>query len=195
MRAWSTHDTGSIPVLRTSCVSIKKNMKWVIFTGTWRLTSPQLEKDVKEKIRKIFSEGKGLVTGGATGADFFAMEEYFKLDPNCKNIRTFIPARLDHYIKDYHKNWCHEPVTHEDIDKLHNLLLKIKNANPAGFFEIRKEDGDITQDMYDARHDEQVAFSDELYSFRVNSSHGTSDTIRKAEKAGIKIMEMNEYKI
>jgi hypothetical protein len=79
-------------------------MKWVIFTGTWRLTSPELERDVRDSIRKIFSDGKGLVTGGATGADFFAMDEFFKLDPSCKNVRTFIPARLDHYIKDYHLN-------------------------------------------------------------------------------------------
>ncbi len=168
-------------------------MKWIIFTGTWRLTTPQAEKDVREAVRTVFSCGNGIVTGGATGVDYFCMDEYFKLDPTCRNLRIFIPAKLDHYIKDYHKNWCHEPVTHEDIDKLHVLLLKIKNANPAGFFEIRKESGDILQEEYDMRHDEEVTFSDELYSFRVNSSSGTSDTINKAEKAGLKISMMKEY--
>lgn len=170
-------------------------MKWVIITGTWRLTTNKVEKDVRETVRKIVSEGNGIVTGGATGVDFFAMDEYLKIDPSCKNIRTFIPARLDHYISDYHKNWCHEPVTHEDIDNLQKLLINLKLANPGSFFEARKSQGDILQTDYDERHDEEVAFSDSLYSFRVNMSSGTSDTINKAEKAGIEIIEKKEYTI
>lgn len=170
-------------------------MKWIIITGTWRITTPQVEKDVREVVRKIISEGNGIVTGGATGVDFFAMDEYFKHDQSCKNLRTFIPAKLSHYISDYHKNWCHDPVSHEDIDRLQNLLIKIKQANPAGFFEVRKDSGDITQEEYNLRHDEEVTFSDALYSFRVNSSRGTSDTINKAQKAGLEILDCKEYVI
>lgn len=102
---------------------------------------------------------------------------------------------MDHYITDYHKNWCHEPLTHEDIDKLHQLLIQIKIANPGSFFEVRKTEGEITQAEYDARHDEEVTFSDELYSFRINQSTGTSDTIRKAQKAGLKIAFQKEYTV
>ena len=47
----------------------------------------------------------------------------------------------------------------------------------------------------DVREDEEVTFSDALYSFRVNSSNGTLDTINKAQKAGLEIIECKEYVI
>lgn len=79
-------------------------MKWVIFTGTWRLTNKELENDVRLAARQVFERGDGLLTGGATGADYFAIDEFVKLNPTCSHLRIFIPAKLDHYISDYRKN-------------------------------------------------------------------------------------------
>lgn len=170
-------------------------MKWIIFTGTWRLTNSEVEKDVREAVRSVLANGDGIVTGGATGVDYFCMDEYLKLDPACRNIRIFIPARLNHFICDYRKNWKHDPVTDLDIDRLEEVLIKIKSANPAAMYEVRKDSGDISQYEYDLRHNEEVAFSDEVYAFQVNDSRGTQDTIDKAEDSGLKISLHKKYTI
>lgn len=170
-------------------------MKWIIFTGTWRLTNKDVEHDVRAEARRIFNEGYGLVTGGATGVDYFAVDEWLTLDPNCTRVRIFIPARLEHFIADYRKNWQHAPVTSSDIDNLEHLLRTVKERNPSAMLEMRKEEGDITQDLYDLRHNEEVMFSDEVFAFQVNNSTGTQDTIDKARAAGLLVSIHKKYTI
>ena len=170
-------------------------MKWIIITGTWRPVNREVENDVRQAVRQIFGRGDGVVTGGATGVDYFAMDEFLKLNPECTRIRIFIPARLDHFIADYRKNWQHSPIESADIDNLEYLLRLIKERNPSAVFEVRKDSGDITQDEYDLRHNEEVTFSDEVYAFQVNDSAGTSDTIRKAREAGLLIGLHKTYTI
>lgn len=170
-------------------------MKWIIFTGTWRLTNKDVERDVREAAHRVFDAGDGIVTGGATGVDYFAMDEFVKLNPSCTRLRLFIPARLDHFINDYRKNWKHAPVDDAQIDDLARLLDTIKTRNPSAIFEVRKESGDITQNDYDLRHNEEVAFSDEVYAFHVNKSTGTSDTLKKAIAAGLPIVLHKTYTI
>ena len=170
-------------------------MKWVIFTGTWRLTNKEVENDVRHAAREVYLRGDGMLTGGATGVDYFAMDEWVKLNPDCSRIRVFIPAKLDHFITDYRKNWKHSPITDSDIDDLEFLLTLIKERNPAGLFEVRKYSGDITQDLYDLRHDEQVTFSDEVYAFQVNNSTGTQNTLDKSMAAGLSVTLHKKYTI
>lgn len=170
-------------------------MKWVIFTGTWRLVNKEVENDVRHAAREVFERGDGLVTGGATGVDYFAMDEFLKLNPECTRIRIFIPARLTHFIEDYRKNWKHSPIDNIDIDNLEHLLKLIKERNPSAVFEVRKDEGDITQNEYDLRHNEEVTFSDEVYAFQVNNSTGTSDTISKARAVGLPIGLHKTYRI
>lgn len=165
------------------------------FTGTWRLTNTDVENDVRLAARQIFEAGAGLVTGGATGADYFALDEFVKLNPECTRIRVFLPARLQHFIADYRKNWKHSPVSDVDINSLERLLTLIKERNPSAVFEVRKEDGDITQAEYNLRHNEEVTFSDAVYAFQVNESTGTSDTIAKARAAGLPIDLHKTYTI
>lgn len=169
------------------------SMRWVIFTGTWRLTNKEVENDVRQAARRVFENGDGMVTGGATGVDFFAMDEFVKLNPDCTRIRIFIPARLDHFIRDYRKNWKQSPVTDVDIDNIEYILKIIKERNPSAIFEVRKEYGDITQDEYDIRHNEEVTFSDEVCAFQVNESSGTQDTINKAKGAGLPVTLHKKY--
>jgi len=42
-------------------------MKWIIFTGIWRLTNKEVENDVRQAARRVFENGDGLVTGGGNG--------------------------------------------------------------------------------------------------------------------------------
>ena len=39
-------------------------MKWIIFTGTWRLTNDEVESDVRAAVREVLLAGNGIVTGG-----------------------------------------------------------------------------------------------------------------------------------
>ncbi len=123
------------------------------------------------------------------------MDEFVKLNPDCTRIRVFIPARLDHFIADYRKNWKHSPITDTDIDSLEHLLRLIKERNPSALFEVKKHEGDITQAEYDLRHNEEVTFSDEVYAFQVNNSTGTQDTIDKANRSGLPITLHKKYTI
>lgn len=170
-------------------------MKWILVTGTWRLTNEEVENDVRQAARKIFENGDGLVTGGATGVDYFAMDEFLKLNPDCTRIRIFIPAKLPHFIADYRKNWKHAPIDDAHIDNLERLLTLIKTRNPSAVFEAEKDSGDISQSDYNLRHNEEVTCSDEVYAFRVNDSAGTGDTIAKAEAAGLPISMYKRYLI
>lgn len=170
-------------------------MKWVIITGTWRLVNREVEHDVRVAARRIFEDGNGLVTGGATGVDYYALDEFLKLNPDCTRIRIFIPARLTHFIDDYRKNWKQDPITDIDIDNLEYVLKLIKERNPSAVFEVRKDSGDITQAEYDLRHNEEVTFSDEVYAFQVNKSSGTQDTIDKARAAGLPVSLHKQYTI
>lgn len=170
-------------------------MKWIIISGTWRLVNQEVESDVRLATREIFESGNGLVSGGATGVDYFAMDEFVKQNPECNRLRVFIPARLPHFIADYRKNWKQAPITNADIDNLERLLHTIKKRNPSSVFEVRKESGDITQEEYDIRHNEEVTFSDEVYAFQVNASSGTQDTIDKAVFAGLPVTLHKKYTI
>lgn len=168
-------------------------MKWVLFTGTWRLTNSDVENDVRAAVREVFKSGKGIVTGGATGVDYFAIDELVRLNSDCTRIRIFIPAKLEHFISDYRKNWKEAPITDDAIDALQRLLIEIQTKNPAAILEAGKSAGDITQEDYDARHNEEVTFSDEVYAFRVNESSGTGDTIMKATASGLPITLYKRY--
>ena len=54
--------------------------------------------------------------GGATGVDYFCMDECVKND-YVNKLRVCIPSDLDHYISDYYKNWCQAPITEKDISE------------------------------------------------------------------------------
>ncbi len=110
-------------------------------------------------------------------------------------LRVFIPSDVEHYISDYYKNWCQEPIIKEDISNLENVLRKIQETNPSALLEMKHEGGDITQNHYDLRHNEEVMFADEVYAFQVNNSTGTQDTIDKAIASGLVISLHKKYTI
>jgi hypothetical protein len=150
--------------------------------------------DVRDAVRDCISHGYGIVTGGATGVDYFCIDECIK-NNYIHKLRVFIPSNLDHYIADYHKNWCQSPITGKDIFALEAVLREIQEKNPGALLEMKHGDCDITQNHYDLRHDEEVMFSDEVYAFQVNASTGTQDTINKAQASGLTISLHKKYAI
>jgi len=169
-------------------------MKWILFTGTWRLTDKDVEKDVRDALRKIFDNGDNLIVGGATGVDYFALHEVMKNKKNLSRVRVVIPARLSAYKKDYYKNWCTSPITKKDIDNLINQLLKLKEISPTSLLELPQKK-EITQDDYYKMNDELVKYADEVCAFQVNNSKGTQDAIDKAKSLGLKIKSHKKYSI
>lgn len=141
----------------------------------------------------VLSRGDGIVTGGATGVDYFTMDEAMLIDPSCSFLKVIIPADIESYIDDYRANWCQLPITMDGINNLALLLRKIKRTNASHLIEMPYNT--INQEHYNLRGAEEVRLSDEVYAFHVNSSPGTQDTISRAISAGIKISLHKEYKI
>ena len=168
-------------------------MKWIIFTGTWRLTNEEVEHDVRLAVREVFERGDGIVTGGALGVDLYCMDEMLKCDPMCTRLRVIIPAKIDIYIKHFYDALIDHRVTEKDFNTLEKVLRTIHKNNPAALLEMRFSE--ITQKEYDLRHAEEVSFSDEVYAFQVNDSTGTQDTIDKARAAGLPIVLHKKYTI
>lgn len=166
-------------------------MKWILFTGTWRLTNSEIENDVRTKTREVLSLGYGIVTGRATGVDYFAMDEAMKIYPDASRLIVVIPAYLKSYIYDYKTNWLESPVTEADIDNIEKLLRKIKRVNKKALIEIPNDI--IDQSHYNERHEEEVRLSDEVYAFQVNDSTGTQDTINRAVKKGLPLTFYKKY--
>ncbi len=119
---------------------------------------------MRKAVREILERKDGIVTGGATGVDYFAMDEAMKIDPLASSLKVIIPANLESYCFDYYTNWCTPPITHEIIQALEKLLKDIKNANPNALIEMPYDI--ITQEHYNLRHDEEVKFLMRSMHFR-----------------------------
>lgn len=169
-------------------------MKWVIFTGTWRLINEEVESDVRSAVRECISNGNGVITGGALGVDLFAMDEVLKINPECTHLRVIIPSKLDHYIKHFYNALVDGKITKEDFSKLENILRTIQRANPTALLEMHFKNV-LTQVEYSERNAEEVKYGDEVYAFQVNNSTGTQDTIDKARASGLAISLHKKYTI
>ncbi len=168
-------------------------MRWTLFTGTWRLTDADVERDVRNAARDIFDRGDGIVTGGATGVDFYAMDEAMRIDPSASRLRVVLPCALDLFIQDHRDHWCMAPITSETIDALAELLRTIQRANPDAIEAMPYVD--ITQEHYDLRNIREVEIADSVFAFQVNESTGTQHTIDSARAAGKAIERHEQYRI
>jgi len=158
-------------------------MKWIGISGTWQLTSHQVEEDVRHEVKKILSDGCGIITGGALGVDSFAMDEVIKNNVHKDRIKICLPVTFTLYKMHYRKRAEEGVITHDQAEKLIELLETIYLSNK----EAMIEDTRFTvcdKESYYARNGTVVDLSDELYAFQVNSSGGTGDTVEKAKSQG-----------
>lgn len=168
-------------------------MKWVLFTGTWQNTSKEVEVDVRNTVKEVLSSGNGVLTGGALGVDFFALDEALKHDRDGKKIRVILPTKLHFYEGHFYKAVEEGRVALENFqnlfDALHNLVLKNSNA----VLELNNKE--INQTTYYERNFFEVCFADEVYAFQVNNSLGTQDTIDKARERGVPCTLHKKYSL
>lgn len=58
---------------------MSKVFKWIGISGSWRVTTPEIERIVRAKTRDIIMAGDGIVTGGALNVDYQVTDEVLKL--------------------------------------------------------------------------------------------------------------------
>lgn len=158
-------------------------MKWIGISGTWQLTSKEVENDVRREVKKILEEGNGIITGGALGVDSFAMEEVIQNGMQKDRVKFCLPVTLNLYKVHYRKRADEGVITHEQAESLIKILEIIHDENSSSVTEDTRFSV-CDKESYYARNGTIVDLSDELYAFQVNSSGGTGDTIEKAKSQG-----------
>jgi predicted Rossmann fold nucleotide-binding protein DprA/Smf involved in DNA uptake len=165
---------------------MKKKIKWVGISGSWRKTNEQVELDVRETVRNILADGNGIVTGGALNVDYFATDEAIQLNPNATHIQVFLPTSLDAYSSHYRKRAKEGVITEKQAEDLISQQVTLKKANPTALIE-NEENQEVNQTKYFQRNLANINASDKLIAFQVNNREGVQDTVEKAEEKGIPI--------
>ena len=163
----------------------KEISKWVGISGSWRQSSPEIENTVRSEVKKIISEGNGIVTGGALNVDYQATDEVCRLN-SLDQLKIFLPVSLDLFVAHYRRRAAEGVVTPKQADEVIEQLTTIKKLNPNSIIENLTETI-VNKDSYYRRNLEVVNASDELLAFQVNESQGTQDTIDKAKEKGIPV--------
>ncbi len=161
-------------------------MKWIGISGTWQLTSQEVEEQVRREVKKILDKGGGIVTGGALGVDSFAMEEVIRNGMENERLKICLPVTFDIYKTHYRKRADEGVITHEQAESLIFLLETVHKTNKDSIVEDTRFVL-CDKESYYARNETIVDMSDELYAFQVNGSAGTGDAIEKAKSQGKKV--------
>jgi hypothetical protein len=164
-------------------------MKWVAISGGWRHTNQQVEKDVRRAVTEIMHRGDGIVTGGAPGVDYFAVDEALRLDTGAVRIKVILPTSLKFYLNHTLLRIKEGLVAKEIGEPVVQQLNNLNKINPTAITEGKDIPGKIHVEklQYFERNNLIVAAADELVAFWINNSQGTADTIEKAKKKGIPI--------
>lgn len=169
-------------------------MKWVGISGGWRRTNKKIEDDVRGIVRGIMERGDGIVSGGALGVDYIALDEAMKHDSLASRIKIFLPATLERYVKHYRKRAEEGAITVKQAEALVGQLTRVKEINPKALIE-NLDNEIIDKENYYKRNFDVAVASDELIAFRVKTEMsdgmGVYDTIEKAEGKGIPVKVFN----
>jgi hypothetical protein len=167
-------------------------MKWIIFTGTWRLTNQEVERDVRQAVKEVLERGDGIITGGALGVDWFCMDEVLKLNGE-KNLKVIIPSKLETYVQHFYEAVHIGRVLPEACAQLEKTLHTLQERNPESLMELEFTTFSPSRAEYFVRDQAEVDIADAVYAFHVNKSLGTQDTIDRAIAKGIPILLHKEY--
>ncbi len=169
--------------VRLTQLKTEKGILWFGISGSWRKTNEEVEKRVREAVRKIIERGDGIVSGGALNVDFFATDEALKLNPTAEKIKIFLPVILDLYSAHYRKRATEGVITSEQAEALIAQLESLRVARPGALIG-NLQNTVVNPQTYFERNTEVVSASDALVGFQVNNSEGVEDTIEKAIAQG-----------
>jgi len=157
-------------------------MKWYAISGSWKTVNKKLEDDVTKRVKKIILLGGGIITGGALGVDYIATNIVLSIGKPEKQLKVFLPIKLDNFCKHYFKRAEEGIITVEQARMITSQLKKIAKAFPDCIFD-NSESKEANEKSYYARNTKIIQSCDELYAFQVNNSQGTQDAINKAKQA------------
>ncbi len=161
-------------------------MSKILISGSWRYLDKKLETLVRKTVREILERGDEIITGGALGVDFWALDEALKIDLSASRIQVFLPSTLSFYRKHYKKRAAEGIISTRQYKDLIAQLKELRNINKAALIETPGIKI-LNQVTYYARNSLEVYHADELIAFQVNQSKGTEDVIEKAKKKGISV--------
>jgi len=168
-------------------------MKWIGISGSWRKTNNEIGGKLRKIVRDIIGRGDGIVSGGALGIDYIALDEALKHNKGAEQIKIFLPTTLEIYAAHYRKHSLLGTITNKQAENLINQLTLLKKNSPNSL--IENLDNDFTEktkkQKYYERNSAVVEASDKLIAFHIKTSEGegagTADTIEKAYKKGIPV--------
>lgn len=99
------------------------NMQWIGITGSWRNTPAKLQIDLAKTISQIISRGYGLVTGGALGVDYLAVEQWLSQKADLGKLKIFLPTDAKIYFKHYRNRAAEGIITSAQAE---NLILQLQ---------------------------------------------------------------------
>lgn len=167
-------------------------MEWVVFSGSWRRTNAEVERDVRLGVREVMNLGRGIISGGALGVDYFATDEALKIDPTAERIKVIIPSSYEVYVEHFSRRADEGVITQRQANELIGLTAQIKLVNPGSLIEMGHTA--LNEESYYDRNTKELESAVELRAFHVNGSLGTKDTIDKAVALGLSVV-VKEYSI
>ena len=174
-------------------------MKFVAISGSWRKVNKEIEEKIRKIVRQILKRGDGIVSGGALGVDYIALDEALKHDKKAQRIKIFLPTTLKRFAQHLRKHARRGDVKKSAVEKLISKLKKLKALNKKALIENKRADfkEETKKKYYYQRNTKIIKAADELIAFRVitkkSQGLGTLDAIKKAKKKGIpvKVFEFN----
>lgn len=73
-----------------------QTMKWLAVVGT-REVNDTIRRDIEQFVGQKITEGGGIVSGGATGADHEAARLAYECGLEAARFRIFLPVKLELY--------------------------------------------------------------------------------------------------
>lgn len=168
---------------RLAQLKSEKGTLWFGISGSWRKTNEEVEKGVREAVRKIIERGDGIVSGGALNVDYFATDEALRLNPAADRIKIFLPVILDLYAAHYRKRAIEGVITSEQAEALVAQLERLRAANPDALIG-NSQNTVVDPKTYFERNTEVANVSDALVGFQVNESEGVADIVNKTIEQG-----------
>lgn len=155
------------------------SIKWIGIVGARRVKTPQVEKDVRENVKKIMLEGNGIVSGGAWGVDYFAADEALKYDPTGQTIKVIIPSNLTTYHEYFNHQAEKGRITQDQINLLMSQLHEIKSRHAPSLIEM--DNDSVYRKTFYARNTQVVIAADEIQAYQASGSQGTMNVVHKAQ--------------
>lgn len=160
-------------------------MKWLGVVGT-REVNDTIRRDIEQFIGQKITEGDGIVSGGATGADHEAARLAYEYGLEAARFRIFLPVELELYCQALYDRVAVGKCRQDDAIATVALLRDIAKHRP-GVLRATTEFTEVNAESFHARNCQIVALADELVAFRVNDSPGTTFTIDQAREKDIPV--------